>query len=182
MAVVFLTLLVSAYVAEIVGIHALFGAFLAGAIMPSKLSLRNVLTERVEAVSTFLLMPLFFAFTGLRTQIGLLNDMHLWMVCGSIVGLAVAGKFVGTACAARLVGQPWEDALSVGALMNARGLMELIVLNIGYDLGILNPEVFTMMVFMALITTCMTAPALNLIERSRTHAAVVVAEGSGSTP
>ena len=110
-------------------------------------------------------MPLFFAFTGLRTQIGLLNNANLWAICLLIVALGVAGKFIGSAFAAKLIGQSWKDSLSIGALMNTRGLMELIVLNIGYDLGILKPEIFTMMVFMALATTFMTAPALNLIER-----------------
>ncbi|MFN8322680.1 MAG: cation:proton antiporter [Chitinophagales bacterium] len=164
-AVVFLMLLVSAYTAEVIGIHALFGAFLAGAVMPANFSLRNLFTERIEDVSTFLLMPLFFAFTGLRTQIGLLNEPHLWAVCAVIILMAVAGKFWGSAVSARLIGQSWKDSLSIGILMNTRGLMELIVLNIGYDLGILKPEVFTIMVFMALATTFMTAPALNLIER-----------------
>jgi Kef-type K+ transport system membrane component KefB len=164
-AFVFLVLLASAYTAELIGIHALFGAFLAGAIMPTNISLRNIFTERIEDVSTFLLMPLFFAFTGLRTQIGLLNATHLWVICALIIALAVAGKFIGSAFAAKSIGQSWKDSLSIGALMNTRGLMELIVLNIGYDLGILKPEIFTMMVFMALATTFMTAPALNLIEK-----------------
>ena len=164
-ATVFLILLASAYMAEVIGIHALFGAFLAGAIMPNNFSLRNLFTERIEDVSTFLLMPLFFAFTGLRTQIGLLNDTHLWFICSIIVLLAVAGKLIGSAFASKLVGYSLKDSLSIGVLMNTRGLMELIVLNIGYDLGILKPEIFTMMVFMALATTFMTAPALNLIEK-----------------
>jgi Kef-type K+ transport system membrane component KefB len=164
-ALIFLTLLASAYIAELIGIHALFGAFLAGAIMPTNISLRTIFTERIEDVSTFLLMPLFFAFTGLRTQIGLLNDSHLWLICVLIITLAVAGKFIGSSLAAKITGQSWKDSLSIGALMNTRGLMELIVLNIGYDLGILKPEIFTMMVFMALATTFMTAPALNLIQR-----------------
>ena len=164
-ALIFLTLLASAYMAELIGIHALFGAFLAGTVMPQTVSLRKIFTERIEDVSTFLLMPLFFAFTGLRTQIGLLNDTHLWLICALIVVVAIAGKFIGSAAAAKLTGQTWRDALRIGALMNTRGLMELIILNIGYDLGILTPEIFTMMVFMALATTFMTAPALNLIER-----------------
>jgi len=171
-AVAFLTLLTSAYVAEIIGIHALFGAFVAGAAMPSKVSLRTLLTERVEAVGTYLLMPLFFAYSGLRTQIGLLDDVRLWTIFGLIVVTAVAGKVLGTACAARLVGQSWHDSLTLGALMNTRGLMELIVLNIGYDLGILSPAMFTMLMLMALLTTCMTAPALNLLERLALRAAV----------
>jgi Kef-type K+ transport system membrane component KefB len=179
--VVFFTLLGSSYIAEIIGIHALFGAFLAGTVMPSRVSLREMLTDRVEAVGSFLLMPLFFAFTGLRTQVGLLNTAHLWMICALIIGLAVLGKFVGTAVAARLVGQGWNDALRLGALMNTRGLMELIVLNIGYDLGILRPEMFTMLVFMALLTTSMTSPALNFLERARLRSNVMVPGQAGET-
>ena len=133
--------------------------------MPVNFSLRSIFMERIEDVSTFLLMPLFFAFTGLRTQIGLLNESHLWLLCVVVILVAVIGKFIGSAFAARIIGQSWKDSLSIGVLMNTRGLMELIVLNIGYDLGILTPEVFTIMVFMALATTFMTAPALNAINR-----------------
>ncbi len=164
-AIIFLLLLFSSFVAEVIGIHALFGAFLAGAMMPPNVSMRRIFTERTEDVSIMLLLPLFFAFTGLRTQIGLLNSSYMWGVCFVIILLAILGKFLGSAIAARMVGQSWKDSLSMGALMNTRGLMELIVLNIGYDLGILKPEVFTMMVFMALATTFMTAPALNIIEK-----------------
>jgi Kef-type K+ transport system membrane component KefB len=164
-AIIFLLLLCSAFVAEVIGIHALFGAFLAGVIMPGNASIRKMFTERTEDVSVLLLLPLFFAFTGLRTQIGLLNNGYMWSVCGIIILLAILGKFAGSTLASRLTGQPWGHSLKIGALMNTRGLMELIVLNIGYDLGILKPEIFTMMVFMALATTFMTAPALNLIEK-----------------
>jgi Kef-type K+ transport system membrane component KefB len=163
--IVFLTLLFSALVARIIGIHALFGAFLAGVIMPQDLSLRKLFTERVEDVSVMLLLPLFFAFTGLRTQIGLLNTAADWFICILIILFAVIGKVAGSAIAAKMAGQSWQDSLSIGVLMNTRGLMELIVLNIGYDLGILSPEIFTMMVIMALVTTLMTSPVLNLIEK-----------------
>jgi len=108
-------------------------------------------------------LPLFFVLTGLRTQIGLLNDGNLWPMCGLIILVAILGKFFGSSITARFVGIPWKDSLSIGALMNTRGLMELIVLNIGYDLGILSPEVFAMLVLMALVTTFMTAPSLDLI-------------------
>lgn len=157
----FLVLLGSAYVAEIIGIHALFGAFLAGVIMPPNFDFRRIMMEKIEDVSLVLLLPLFFVFTGLRTQIGLLNETHLWSMCGIIVLTAVAGKFGGSAFAAKFVGQSWKESLSIGALMNTRGLMELIVLNIGYDLGVLSPEVFAMLVIMALVTTFMTGPALD---------------------
>jgi len=164
-AIVFLLLIASALLTEAIGVHALFGAFMAGVIMPEEMSIRKMFTEKVEDVSVMLLLPLFFAFTGLKTQIGLLNASHLWLLCLVIIILAIIGKFAGSAIAAKLVGQSWKDALSIGALMNTRGLMQLIVLNIGLDLGILSPEIFTMMVFMALVTTAMTSPLLNLIER-----------------
>ncbi len=164
-AIFFVTLLISSYATEVIGIHALFGAFLAGCIMPNNMSFRNLFIEKVEDVSLVLLLPLFFVFTGLRTQIGLLDDSHLWQVCGLIILVAVTGKFLGSALSARFVGQSWRDSLIIGALMNTRGLMELIVLNIGYDLGVLSPEVFAMMVIMALVTTLMTGPALDLINR-----------------
>ncbi|HOY48687.1 MAG TPA: cation:proton antiporter [Flavobacteriales bacterium] len=162
-ALVFIILLASAYSTEIIGIHALFGAFLAGVIMPPNLNFRKILIDKIEDVSLVLLLPLFFVLTGLRTQIGLLNEQHLWFVCGLVICVAVAGKFVGSALAAKIIGQSWKDSLSIGALMNTRGLMELIVLNIGYDLGILTPTVFAMMVIMALVTTFMTGPSLSFI-------------------
>lgn len=162
-AIFFLTLIISAYTTEIIGIHALFGAFMAGAIMPDNIKFRNIFIEKVEDVALVLLLPLFFVFTGLRTQIGLLNDIYLWKITGLIILVAVVGKFVGSAVAAKFVGQNWKDSLSIGALMNTRGLMELVVLNIGYDLGVLNPEIFAMMVIMALVTTIMTGPALDII-------------------
>ncbi|KAF2335691.1 cation:proton antiporter [Flavobacterium daemonense] len=162
-AIFFLTLLFSAYAAELIGIHALFGAFLAGAIMPENSKFRNIFIEKVEDVAIIVLLPLFFVFTGLRTQIGLLNDPALWKITGLIIIVAVVGKFFGSALAAKFVGQNWKDSLAIGALMNTRGLMELVVLNIGYDLGVLSTEIFTMMVIMALITTFMTGPALDFI-------------------
>jgi Kef-type K+ transport system membrane component KefB len=162
-AIFFLTLLFSAYASELIGIHALFGAFLAGAIMPENNKFRNIFIEKVEDVSIIVLLPLFFVFTGLRTQIGLLNDPYLWKITGLIIAVAVVGKFFGSALAAKFVGQSWKDSLAIGALMNTRGLMELVVLNIGYDLGVLSTEIFTMMVIMALVTTFMTGPALDFL-------------------
>lgn len=162
-AIFFLTLLFSSYASELIGIHALFGAFMAGAIMPESTKFRTLFIEKVEDVSVILLLPLFFVFTGLRTQIGLIDDVNLWKITGLIILVAVAGKFFGSALAAKFVGHNWKDSLSIGALMNTRGLMELVVLNIGYDLGVLSAEIFTMMVIMALVTTFMTGPALDLI-------------------
>jgi Kef-type K+ transport system membrane component KefB len=160
------TLILSSYCAEIIGIHALFGAFMTGAIMPENAKFRSVFIQKIEDVAVVLLLPLFFVFTGLRTQIGLLDDPALWKVTGFIILTAVAGKFVGSAIAAKFVGQNWKDSLTLGALMNTRGLMELVVLNIGYDLGVLGPEIFAMMVIMALVTTIMTGPALDIINWS----------------
>ena len=162
-ALLFIMLIVSSYVTSIIGIHSLFGAFIAGVIMPTGFSFRKIVIDKIEDVSIVLLLPLFFVITGLRTQIGLLNEGHLWATFGWILLVAVSGKFGGSALAARIVGQSWKDSLSIGVLMNTRGLMQLIVLNIGYDLGILSPQIFAMMVLMALVTTFMTGPALDLI-------------------
>ena len=175
-AIFFLTLIISSYATEVIGIHALFGAFMAGTIMPENTKFRNILTEKVEDVALVLLLPLFFVYTGLRTEIGLINDPYLWKITGLIVLVAITGKFVGSALAARFVGQNWRDSLEIGALMNTRGLMELVVLNIGYDLGILSPEIFSMMVIMALVTTFMTGPALDIIERIFKQKTNVVSE------
>lgn len=166
-AVLFIVLFLSALATEVIGIHALFGAFLAGAMMPAAPAFRHWLIARIEDVSLVILLPLFFAFTGLKTQVGLLNNATLWLVCGLIILVAVVGKFGGSLVAARFTGQSWADSCAIGALMNTRGLMELVVLNIGYDLGILSPTIFTMMVLMALITTFMTTPALSLIDYFR---------------
>lgn len=163
-AFIFIIMLGSAYMTEVIGIHALFGAFLAGVVMPQNLNFKKLVVEKIEDVSLVLLLPLFFVFTGLRTQIGLLNDPSHWLVCFIVIAVAVAGKFGGSMVAARIVGEDWKSSLSIGALMNTRGLMELIVLNIGYDLGILSPEIFAMMVIMALSTTLMTNPVLEFID------------------
>jgi Kef-type K+ transport system membrane component KefB len=162
-AIFLLILIVSSYLTEVIGIHALFGAFMTGVIMPDISKIRNIFIEKVEDVAIILLLPLFFVFTGLRTEIGLLNDIYLWKITGLIILVAVVGKFLGSALAARFVGQNWRDSLTIGALMNTRGLMELVVLNIGYELGVLSPKIFTMMVIMALVTTFMTGPALDII-------------------
>jgi len=159
------TLIISAYFTEVIGLHALFGAFMAGIVMPQNTRFKNLLIQKIEDVAVILLLPLFFVFTGLRTQIGLINDLNLLGLTGLIILVAVTGKFVGSTLAARVVGQNWHDSLSIGALMNTRGLMELVVLNIGYDLGIMSPEIFSMMVIMALVTTFMTGPSLHFIDR-----------------
>lgn len=172
-ALAFFTLLIGGYVAEVIGIHMLFGAFLAGVIMPEEMNIKQMLADKLEDVSILILLPIFFAFTGLRTQIGLLNEGHLWGVFAMIMVVAVGGKFGGSALAAKLVGQSWPEALSIGALMNTRGLMELVVLNIGYDMGILTPQIFAMMVLMALATTFMTGPILNTVNYATRRKAAI---------
>lgn len=155
----------AAFTAEALGIHALFGAFLAGAVMPRLSGFRATLIRWIEPF-TIVLLPLFFAFTGLRTQIGLLDDVAGWLTCLLIIAVATLGKLGGGAAAARLTGMRWREALQLGALLNTRGLMELVALNIGYDLGILPPRVFTMLVIMALATTLLAGPLLTLFGKA----------------
>ncbi len=157
----------AALATQMIGVHALFGAFLAGAIMPRNEAFRKNLTLRLENFSAIFLLPLFFAFSGLRTHLGLLNDAESWLICGGIIAIATAGKLGGSMLAARLTGMGWNESFSLGALMNTRGLVELIALNIGYDLGILPPRIFSMLVLMALFTTFMTGPLLNFAQRFR---------------
>jgi Kef-type K+ transport system membrane component KefB len=155
-------LLVSASVTEVIGIHALFGAFLWGVALPREEGWARTLIEKLET-AVLLLMPLFFAFSGLRTQIGLLNGVQEWTVAVALTVCATAGKFGGGALAARLTGISWREASAIGVLMNTRGLMELVVLNIGLDLGVISPTVFSMLVVMALATTVATTPVLKWV-------------------
>ena len=154
---------------EAIGIHALFGAFLAGVVMPATSGLRVQLKEKLETFSAVALLPLFFAFTGLRMQIGLLNDWHSWAICAVIVAVAIAGKLGASMLMAHWTGMNWRDSFTLGVLMNTRGLVELIVLNIGYDLGILSARAFAMLVLMALVTTFMTGPLLSLVRTEGRH-------------
>ena len=124
---------------------------------------RKIIIEKVEDVSVTFLLPLFFVYTGLHTEIGLLNTPHLWAICGLLILIAIFGKFAGGAFSAKILGENWRDSLSIGILMNTRGLMELIVLNIGYEMGILPPVIFVMLVIMAIFTTFMTTPLLSLV-------------------
>jgi Kef-type K+ transport system membrane component KefB len=155
----------SALITQKIGLHALFGAFLAGIVMPSGGNFRGKLTLRLEQFSSVLLLPIFFAFVGLRTEVGLLTDAREWLICGAIVLVATVGKMGGTALIARAFKQNWRDALALGALMNTRGLMELIALNIGLEMGILSIRIFTMLVLMAIFTTIMTGPLVQLLTR-----------------
>lgn len=163
LALILLFALASAWSTEFLGIHALFGAFLAGVIMPRHHGFVHVLTDKLNDFTVVFLLPLFFAYTGLRTSVGLLNSPELWLYCGIIILVAVVGKFSGGSLPARATGMPWRDAWALGALMNTRGLMELVLLNIGLDIGLITPTLFTMLVIMALTTTFMTAPVLEWI-------------------
>jgi Kef-type K+ transport system membrane component KefB len=167
-AVVFVALLLSALATEAIGIHALFGAFLLGAIIPHESQLAREITKRLEDIVVVLLLPAFFAFTGMRTQIGLVSGVAQWSICLAIVLAASAGKFGGTFLAGTLTGLGARDAASLGVLMNTRGLMELIVLNLGLDLHVISPTLFAMLVLMAVITTLATTPTLHVLTRDRT--------------
>ena len=161
---VFVGILLSALATDRIGIHPIFGAFLFGAIMPQRSEFIRELADKLEDFIGLFLLPLFFAFTGLRTQLGLLGgDASLWALCGLILVVAVAGKWGGSAVAGRLVGLRWRESLTLGILMNTRGLTELIILNIGLDLGVIPPALFAMLVIMALVTTFMTTPILAAI-------------------
>jgi len=160
-AAVMILLLASVWTTEALAIHALFGAFLAGVIMPKGGKFEAGLRDRLEAVTLTLLLPLFFAYTGLRTSVALLNSAGLWLLCGLIVLVAVSGKLLVSALCVRASGMPWRDSFVVGVLVNTRGLVELVILNVGLDLHILSPTLFSMMVIMALATTLMTAPLID---------------------
>jgi Kef-type K+ transport system membrane component KefB len=158
---VFVALLLSALTAEVIGIHAVFGAFLLGAMIPQESVVARTLSRQLDHLVTVLLLPAFFAFTGMRTRIDLVSGLEQWMLCGLIILTATLGKFGGTFLAARLTGLGWRAAAALGTLMNTRGLMELIVLNVGLDLRVISPPLFAMMVVMALVTTMATAPVLR---------------------
>jgi Kef-type K+ transport system membrane component KefB len=160
-AMVCVALLVSALTTEAIGIHALFGAFFLGAVLPHDSSLAQDVQRKLQDVVVVLLLPVFFAITGMRTEIGLVSGLAAWLACGVIILVASIGKFGGAAAAARLAGFPWREALGLGVLMNTRGLMQLIVLSVGLDLGVLSPALFAMFILMAIATTLMTAPVLH---------------------
>ena len=176
---VVLLLLGSAAITEWIGIHALFGAFFLGAVMPREHGLPAMLAEKLEDFVTLVLLPLFFAYSGLRTEIGLLSTPTDWALTVGIILVASVGKFGGTAAAARLAGLDLRSSAAIGVLMNTRGLMELVVLNIGLDLGILSPRLFAMMVVMALVTTWITSP---LLERIFPAARMLAEEARGEEP
>jgi Kef-type K+ transport system membrane component KefB len=166
-AIVCVSLLVSALVTERIGIHALFGAFLLGVMVPHDSQLARDIREKCEDFVVVLLLPVFFAFTGMRTQVGLLKDPADWAVCLAIILIASLGKFGGSFFAARITGSESREAASLGILMNTRGLMELVVLNVGLDLGVLSPTLFAMFVLMAVVTTLATTPILQALSAPR---------------
>ncbi len=153
-----------ALLTEIIGIHAIFGAFLAGVVMPSTDDLREMFKDKIEPLTTAVLLPLFFAFTGLRMKISVMNDWESWAICAGVIAVAVVGKLGSGMLMARWCGMSWRNSFGLGTLMNTRGLVELIVLNIGYDLGILSERAFAVLVLMALVTTFMTGPMLSLVK------------------
>ena len=169
-AIVVFFILASAWTTERLGVHAVFGAFLAGVVMPRDEQLVRPLLDRFQDLMIILFLPLFFAFTGLRTHISLITG-DLWVYCALIIAVAVLGKLGGSALAARTSGMSWRDSWAIGTLMNTRGLMELVVLNVGLDIGVISPALFAMMVLMALVTTFMTSPVLARIYPGRLLAA-----------
>ena len=164
MGLIFILLMASAYFTEIMSMHALFGAFMLGLVMPENLDFRVIVKEKVEDLALLLLLPLFFVSSGLRTELGLVNTPELWALFGIFTLVAVVGKMGGTYLAARSCGIQRRESLYLGAYMNTRGLMELVVLRIGLDLGVLSTVLFTILVMMTLVTTIMTAPTLQLID------------------
>jgi len=166
-AFVLLLVLASASITEWLGIHTLFGAFLVGVIMPKERNFVRDLTEKLEGLPVILLLPLFFTATGLRTRIELISGAEMWFYCALIIIVATAGKLGGSMLSSRISGMTWREAGSLGILMNTRGLMELVILNIGFDIGVISPALFSMMVLMAIVTTFMTSPVLELVYRDQ---------------
>ncbi|MBO3460351.1 cation:proton antiporter [Aetokthonos hydrillicola Thurmond2011] len=161
LAAIYASVIISALITETIGIHLIFGAFLMGAAMPKNPELVKELAEKTEDFVLTILLPIFFAYSGLRTEIGLLNKPILWLLCAAVVLVAISGKYIGTYVAARVGGIGKREASALGWLMNTRGLTELIVLNIGLELKVISPLLFTMLVIMALVTTFMTSPLLE---------------------
>ena len=155
-------LLLSAYFTNAIGIHPVFGAFLMGIILPRKTTYIEQVRS-LDHVNNILFLPLFFVYSGLRTQIGLIGVPVLWLICLLVLVIACMGKVLGSTLPIRWMGETWKESLTLGILMNTRGLVELIVLNIGLDLGVLSPTLFAMLVIMALVTTMMASPLLPLL-------------------
>lgn len=161
--IVIAVVLASAAATEAIGVHPLFGAFMAGLCFPRIEHWQTAVRTRLDMLVSVLLLPLFFALTGMRTRLDLLSGSRIWLWTGVVLLVAVAGKMGGAVLAARWTGQSWKNAAALGALLNTRGLVELIVLNIAYNAHVFSPTLFTMLVVMALVTTMITTPLLNLI-------------------
>lgn len=179
LAIIFVMLLLSALMTEWIGVHAIFGAFVLGAVVPHDSVIARELPEKLQNVVAVLFLPAFFAFTGMRTQIGLVAGLDAWLICGLIILVATVGKFGGTLTAARLTGLGWRESSALGSLMNTRGLMELIVLNIGLDLRVISPTLFAMLVIMAIVTTLSTTPALHMVLRGADAARAMQLQKAG---
>ena len=172
LAAVIVVVLACALTTEMLGVHALFGAFLAGVVMPKDAATIQAIEARLREVLSIILLPIFFTFAGLRLRIGTISDGWTWAVCALVIVLSVVGKVGGSALAGRASGFSWRNAVSLGVLMNTRGLMELVVLNIGLDAGIISPPLYAVLVLMALLTTVMTTPLLRLIGPKVPHLGV----------
>jgi Kef-type K+ transport system membrane component KefB len=157
---VMVLLMLAAWFTDTIRLYAVFGAFFLGAAMP-KGAFSTRLQALIEPLTTSLLLPLFFIYSGLNTRFDLVNDWFLWLVALAVLVAAVAGKAGACYAAARFCGEPHREAMGVGSLMNARGLMELIILNIGLERGIVTPTLFSILVFMAIVTTLMATPMFN---------------------
>lgn len=166
-AITVLLIFTSSAITELIGIHAIFGAFLCGTVIPRAHAIPRRIADKLKDLVEAFMLPLFFAFSGLRTEIGLLGHASDWLLCVLVIVIACAGKFAGSVVGARVSGLGWRQSSAIGILMNTRGLVELVVLNIGYDLGLASPRLFTMLVIMALVTTFMTAPLLRWIHHDR---------------
>ncbi|MFI1471835.1 cation:proton antiporter [Streptomyces wuyuanensis] len=183
MVLLFSGLSLSALATDLIGVHTLFGAFLFGVATPRGHRRVEASAARLRAVVVPLLLPLFFVHTGLSTEIGALAaEPSQWLWTGALLAVAVLGKWGGAAGAARVCGRPWREAMSIGALMNCRGLTELVVLTIGLELGVIGPDLFTMLVLVALITTAVTAPAVSRFQRGKRQAPAVKAPAEAAAP
>ncbi|KAF9191000.1 K(+)/H(+) antiporter [Haplosporangium sp. Z 767] len=163
MAFTMVVVLVSAFVTDIIGVHAIFGSFLVGLIIPSDTGFADGVTKRIEDLVSVIFLPIYFALSGLKTQIGLLDNGKTWGLVILVTFVACFGKIVGCTAAAKVQGMEWRESFAIGILMNCKGLIELIVLNIGYDAGVINARIFVIMVAMCLITTCMTTPCVTWV-------------------
>ena len=169
LALMLLTMAASAWLTEWFGVHALFGAFLAGVALPKGQNLVSEVTAKLEGITTTILLPIFFASIGLRTSFGLIHGTELWIYLGLILLVAVVGMWGGTTLAARFTGMSWAESTTIGILMNTRGLMEVVILTIGRDIGVISSTMYAMMLIMALVTTCMTTPMLRWCHSDQTR-------------